>query len=268
MSATKPKAEWTHDRGELVRYIQKLIDVWNLYIDKSWKVAGSDHPAHLPSIYACASQTVLYSQAVLKLYEVGLPLAALPMIRASLECAVTAAWLSVAKDETPALLIDGAKQRKKLLDGIRDNSDVDVEPAMKETLRLIEQLDGSENQAGAELKTRSDQIVGGAALYVAYRAASSYCHPGNGITEMYVSQRETTPGQPNRFALRAEPDFEGDLSWLATQAHMLLIAQIAADSILLKPMHKTQLANAAKKLGVSDTIERVVKRPKRSGPTS
>jgi hypothetical protein len=243
-------------RADLVKILNAMIDLWDGDSPKSLVVPSDRHPANLPLIYSNTAQTVNLSRAVLTLYAGGLEWEALPLIRASLECAVTAAWLSVTRDETAAILHDGAVQRRKLLNDISLSGLVDTTDAAAENERQLDELSGEETQAGRALRERALQLQGGQSLYTTYRALSSYCHPGTGLADEYLVRALPTDSNPYGLLLRDRPEVTRERNWLGIQGCMLAIALIACDNSLMKRRRSTQLKKFAARVGLVGTIAR------------
>lgn len=120
-------------------------------------------PVNVTLVYAFAAHTVEMARGALALYAAELPFAAVPLMRTAMECAMTAAWLSVAPEQTRSFLYAGAVDRRRALDDMAKLRLVDVEEALAEARDLVGDLKSDETEAGRVLKLRMEQLAGATA---------------------------------------------------------------------------------------------------------
>ena len=242
------------NRAEHLIFLRRLVELWDKTDGKTWEFSRDRDHLNAPLIYGFTAQAATLSKAVLTLYAAGQDFAALPLIRTTMECAVTAAWLSVADFQTRRVMYAGAEERRKLLHEIAEHTVVDVSDALAETLGMLDTLLEGGTLVEPSYWERFHQLVGGASLYASYRALCAYGHATPALAEAYMRQTEPTPSNPNGLQFASFPEENSPDSWLGSQSCMLLLAQISADSILSKRMHKTQLNTFADRLGVQREI--------------
>ena len=256
------------NRAEHLTFLRRLVELWDKTDGKTWEFSRDRDQLNAPLIYGFAAQAATLSKAVLTLYTAGQDFAALPLMRTTMECAVTAACLSVADFQTKRVMYSGAEERRKFLNEIAEHPVVDVSDALAETLGMLDTLLEGGNLVEPSYWERFHQLVGGASLYASYRALCAYGHATPALAEAYMHQTEPSSGNPNGLQFASFPEEYSPESWLGSQSCMLLLAQISADSILTKRMHKTQLNAFADRLGVQREIIFISPKTKRTNKGS
>lgn len=247
--------DWRTDRGQVLSALRALIDLWDSRAGLGWNVSTDRHGVNIAMINAYTSHAVNLGRAVIDLHATGRTFESVSLIRSSMECSVTAAWLALYPEKTPDLLKYSALERKKLLTDIVKFGGGSADEALAEVAQ-IESIEGHTDPEGKWLKSRFNALKGGDSLYVTYRALCALDHAGNSLADAYTERVEQSEANPWGIVLRDHPDDQLGVTWLGIEASLLLQAQIAADSILSKPRHKTQLSKWAKKFGAPGLIER------------
>jgi hypothetical protein len=248
-------ADWRHDRDQVLSALRVLIDLWDSRAGLGWNVSSDRHGVNVAMINAYTSHAVNLARAVIDLHISGRTFESVSLVRSSMECSVTAAWLALYPEKTPALLKYSASERKKLLTDIVAFGGGSAADAIAQVEQL-EAIEGHTDPEGRWLKSRFSALKGGSSHYVTYRALCALDHAGNSLADAYTERAEQSEANPWGIVLRDHPDDQLGVTWLGIEASLILQAQIAADSILSKPHHKTQLRKWAKKLGVSATLQR------------
>lgn len=243
----------SEDTRQVVRNT-KLIALWDMHSHRSWAVDGSRHGTNVALINGFVAQAVNLSRAVLVLHQAQMDFQAVPLIRATLECAVVSCWLALYPEKTPALVYAHSKKRKTLLTSLIKEG-FDGEPGLAETLETMDRLEPDSDPVGGSLEQQCNALLNGSQIYMMYRTLSAYSHPGNALADEYI---DDTPPQDSYwgFTMLNAPKYNDGVGMLGINAALLLRAQIAADHVLVKPRHSTQLRQMAKQMGVSPTIER------------
>jgi len=180
----------------------------------------------------------------------------MPLIRETLECAMNGAWLLVTDDGGAALSAVDTRSRRVMFREVTDLGLAD----MSEVLGRID----AEEARNAETVThtrsfeeRCRAIKGGPHIYAMWRTLSLYSHATSSVADVYLESVPVTDDAPVGVTMLLNADWDESESWMRVQALMLLLAQIAADDAMAKPMHRTQLAQARRRLGVTWEIQRV-----------
>lgn len=235
--------------------LQSLIELWDKRAGEGWQVSSERHGANVAMISAYTSHAVNLARGVLALHSAGLTFESVGLVRSTMECAVTAAWLAVYPEKTPDLVKYSAIERRKLLTEIIKHGGGDSTDALAQVAE-IEAMEGHTDPEGKWLKNRFEALRGGDSLYVTYRALCAWDHAGTGLADMYTFEVPRSEANPWGVVLRDRPNDDLALTWLGLETSLILRAQIAADMVLVKPRHKTQLTKWAKKIGASRTINR------------
>ncbi|MDH2442379.1 DUF5677 domain-containing protein [Amnibacterium sp. CER49] len=242
---------------ELTHQLRRVIDLFPKITGRALEIpADRAEPVNLALVYAFAAHTVEMARGALALYAAGLPFAAVPVMRTAMECAMTAAWLSVAPEQTRSFLYAGAVDRRKALNDMAALRLVDVEEALAEARELVTELKADETDAGRLIRLRMEELAGGAALHVDYRVLSGLSHPSPLMADEWLEQVEQSAAAPLGLGFRERPGLTP--AWTTAGLGILLCmvvhAETALDSILPKPRAQSQLRTLARQLGISDTI--------------
>jgi hypothetical protein len=246
--------DWRLDRARMAAVVSTLIDLWDKRAGLGWEVTVERHGVNVAMINAYVSHAVNLSRALLKLHSEGLTFESVGLVRTSMECSVTASWLALYPEKTPDLLKFSAVERKKLLTEIVTFGGATATESIAQ-VEKVEAIEGHTDPEGRWLKSRFLALQGGDGLYVTYRALCALDHAGNSLADAYTETATQSEANPWGIVMRDRPKDPLAVSWLGIQACSVLQAQIAADMVLTKPRHKTQLSSWAKKLGVPATVE-------------
>jgi hypothetical protein len=83
-----------HDRSRMLAYLHRMILLWAKGARSVWRARASAQVANGPLIYAHAARVAELSEGVETLYRTGQDFAAMPLIRSSMESAMTVAYRS------------------------------------------------------------------------------------------------------------------------------------------------------------------------------
>lgn len=230
--------------------LAELIDLWNSHGHESFRIRPDIDVTGGLTIRALAHHTAKLSRAVLIGANAGLDVELVPLVRLSIECAMTAGWLLVA-DGGRALAHEGMRQRRAALQGVHRFGH-DAQAELDEVEGALAQV--TESGEGRVFQRRCESLVGGEQMYVTYRAASVYSHAGTGITDHYLVRVPKSDAAPIGLAMNLGADLPTVDTWIAIQAAMLLLAEVACDRARVKTRNKTQLARYSKLLGVGTDI--------------
>lgn len=250
---------WLNDYKQVRRYTEQLVQLWDMDADRAWDVAGDRDGVNVGLISAYVAHCVYLTRGVHSLYDAGLAFAATPLVRSTMECSVTAVWLSLSPDKTMDFVRGSAVNRRKLLNSLVEHG-MTGEPGLSQITESLERLEGRNHREGSVLRDRFEAVEGGANLFVTYRALSAYTHPTDSLANLYTEVVDQSDDNPWGLVLGNTPEDDLADNWLGLQAFLLLRAQIAADSVLVEPRHKAQLQKAAEEMGVMYT-SRLVERP-------
>lgn len=202
------------------------------------------------AIHAHAHHAVRLARALRILDEAGCASEIIALVRQIFEVGVTAAWLLVTPGSGDVLLKDGASQRKKAQEHMTRLGHSDGSTAgYVQSRQVLESMEAVANSF--QFEQRCLALQAGSDLYLTYRSLSMSTHSGLGITDHYfIESGESEIG----VAFDPNPDFETREAHVGIAACLLLLAVNADELARAKPHRTTQIATAAKRLGVSSTI--------------
>jgi hypothetical protein len=232
--------------------LAELLSIWDAHA-RDGQVHLRTDLSHLATgviVRGLTAHAVECGRGALTLYKASQPLAALPLIRAVMEDAITAAWLLGSQDAWKSFLSGGAQKRKVLLADLmrQDFGRAGAAARMDEMQKLIDSL-GRISDSTVESRFRSVDATG--ALYTAYRVASSLTHAGPLLTDLYTME---APGTPLGLAYRGHPAFTTTNAWLGTAATCLTHAMTVWDSCQTDRPDRQRLEGIAERLGVRSSF--------------
>jgi hypothetical protein len=177
--------------------VAELLAIWDARAELDEVTMRGDlaHGTTPVLIRGLKAHAVDAARAVLTLYQAAQPVAAVPIVRALMEDALTAAWLLADADAWRSFISDGSQQRAKALREImargRDGSQAETEQRLKESEDLVEKLG---TPTGHKVEQRFRVLDGGdGGLYLMYRLASSLSHAGPAIVDLYTGTDDRLP---------------------------------------------------------------------------
>lgn len=238
--------------------VARLTALWERHLDRTIVCGTRVPPTNVYLINALAHHTMRLGRAVLRARDVGLDVELVPWVRLSMECAMTAAWLSVRPEAGDVLLRHEAGARRTTLNAIRDLTEGETSVPDEQTMTALAQVNAVLEESTAahswkSLEQRMDDLYGGRQVYVLYRALSAQSHAGLGIVEHYSFEVDADVSAFG-LAFRHSPPLPEMPSLLGIQACMVLVAHQAMDSVRAKPWHTQQIQREQNRLGFTPTI--------------
>ncbi|MCI9856780.1 DUF5677 domain-containing protein [Microbacterium proteolyticum] len=228
----------------------RLVNLWEQHMSRRFTPRHGLLPSNAVQIWTFAHHAARLSRAVITLHEAGHDLEAMPLIRQTLECAMNAAWLLVTETGGPALSAVDTKNRRVMYREVTELGMADLSEVLKRVERE-EVRDAETVTHTRSFEERCRAVSGGRHIYAMWRTLSLYSHATSSIADVYLESVPVTLEAPLGVAMLLEADWDQADTWMRVQALMLLLAQIAADDAQAKPVHRTQLARARKRLGVT-----------------
>ncbi|MDR2294491.1 MAG: hypothetical protein LBE05_04735 [Microbacterium sp.] len=242
------------------RETARLVDLWEQRKTRRLVPREGLHHSNAMQIWTLAHHAARLSRSVLTLHDAGQDFESMALIRQTLECAMNAAWLLVTDDGGIALSAVDTKNRRVMYREVTELGLADL----SEVLRRVEEQEERNSQTVTRTRSfeeRCGAIAGGRQIYAMWRTLSLYSHATSSIADTYLGLAPETEDAPLGINFLWYADWDEGESWLRVQALMLLLAQMAADDALAKPIHRTQLAKARRRLGVTWQIRPVEATP-------
>lgn len=244
--ATKVPSE-----AESLEALHELIGVWDDATHESLTVPVMDNHWHrAASVWVQADHAIALARSVEVLWQQGMRLQCVPLLRLILECGVTGAWLARTDGSSDASVAEYTRLHVALVKGVRAMAGAEHDPDLD--VMLAEAKQGATDEA-KWIEARCKALDGGAWMYTYYRLLSKYSHGGAGLMDAYVRQGE--PEVNGGGPYRGDPQtFDGANIMLATSVVFLHTAMTAWASI--DPEHQSGdvLAEFGTAHGMSATL--------------
>lgn len=228
--------------------IDELLGIWDAHQGAGEVRMRADlsHVATGVLVRGLTAHAIASARGALTLYRASQPVAALPLIRAVMEDAVTAAWLVGTPEGWKSFLSDGAKKRRVILDEILKH-----EPgsAMAAETRdeMVVLADALGKITDGTIERRFAVIDPTGALYTTYRIGSTLIHAGPVLVDLYT---EEVPNSPMGLGYREHASHTSTNGWLGAAASCLTHALTVWDQCQPARPDQAQLAAIAARLGV------------------
>lgn len=232
------------------KVIDDLCDLWDRSADATASFREGVDERRAVGIHTHAHHAVRLARALRALDIAGFNHEMTPLVRQIFEDGITAAWLLLTPGSGDILIKDGAKQRAKAQRMMLDLGHIDVDsPGWKQSAEVLKNL--ASVPSSYQMPTRCSALQDGDNLYLTYRALSMETHSGLGVADLYSLEAEQSP---IGVAFDPDPDFPARTSFLGTAACLLLLGINADEQARARPRRTTQIAKAAKRMGVSTRI--------------
>jgi len=189
----------------------------------------------------------------LDLLDQGKVLAALPLVRACFEAAVTAQWVTQTTDGAPAFVNEDVRQRRaQVLTLEKAVSSVFREAAPEIAANFVDPLETSATAKGFH-NLCNDLVPGRADAYSIYRVLSQYSHASVLVIDDYLQATDTDTGPG--LALRTDPVEPNGATWTNMLAASLVWAARAIDYLDKDHVRRSELRAAAASLGITSELQ-------------
>ncbi|GAA3812937.1 DUF5677 domain-containing protein [Cellulomonas soli] len=231
----------------------ELIDVleaaWTAGRDVVKVTAGVDQ-VFAPVLFAHVAHAVQLASSVAHLHRAGKGVAMMPTVRQVIECSIRAVWLEQYRGNVRAVVRDGYRQRKNMIDSAVAATWFDPSDDIVQSAGRILEGDDDKATSGRSFERICAELVGGERQYALYRLASALTHPGTDLVELYIDASETAN---SGIAFLTVPDFASADAWLGIAAQHALVAVYAWDRAELGRPYRTLLRPWAEEFGVNRT---------------
>lgn len=189
------------------------------------------------------------ARAVLMLYRASQPVAAVPIVRAVMEDALTAAWLLAEPGASSSFMSAGIMERatalRKILERGAGEDHAGIAARLEEGAELLKQLG---TPSGHKIEQRFRSLDGGdGGLYLAYRLASQLSHASPSIVDLYLAADERAP---QGVVLRPHAAHDTAAMWISFTATNLLHALTVWDICRAGRPDQAQLEAIGDRLGL------------------
>ncbi|WP_125782370.1 DUF5677 domain-containing protein [Amycolatopsis sp. WAC 01375] len=246
----------TFSEASAAEICKTLIALWKTRRDRETRFRERGERPNLIkfcSVHGLVAHAYRVGEHTLSMYESGLVMEALPLMRTTYESALMAHWIAQNRDGAEALANRAISNRRAVALTLERAKSAVLRAGAKGLLDIDKTLleTSSSSQAKYFEKLCEDLEPGGADAYTYYRLMCWYTHPSAHIVDSYIHLGED--GQTVD-ALRQEPAQLDANMWVHFLAFSLVWAGRAFDFIDEEKMHRSQLRSAARALGISDVL--------------
>lgn len=213
------------------------------------------------TIFIMTQHSVAISESVLLLTAADKFLEAVPLIRLTMECAVTAAWLSVTPNAGNAARHEEARNRLATINSIFEDPDRLDEALLVDVVSEVTQLAEHKSEAARNFEKRCKSLAGGDKIYALYRILSGFSHAGIGLTDLYLARVPETSTNPYGLTLLDKANYPSPDASLVHQVGMLALSMKALDNIAPSHPNRQALDKIAKDFGFGLDINLAKVRP-------
>jgi hypothetical protein len=201
------------------------------------------------SIRVQVEHAIALTHSVMLLVKNAMYMQSIPLVRMTMECAVTAAWMAVTPYSAFAAAHDGATKRQRLLAALADIAgEVDADTDMEfEAAEFAAHASGE----AAIFEQRCLSLAGGEWIYGYYRLLSEASHSGTALLDFYMDETED-----GGLAFADLSKFRYTDVALGLQVVMLHIALISWDEVSEGHPNAQRLTEIASHLGINSILGR------------
>jgi hypothetical protein len=207
------------------------------------------------AVYVLAQHAVALTQSVILLVESQMYLQAVPLIRLTMECGMTAAWLSVAPNAGNASYHESERNRREIIRALFEDPALRDEEVLAEVEEKVRELAEHRDASAQYFKTLCNQIVGGEKMYVSYRILSGYSHAGMPLVEPYLKDVPKDKKNASGVVLLEKSNYGSAEVSLGYQVAMLCLAMTAWDNLTKGEKRRDELNIIASRFGIGRVIE-------------
>ena len=216
-----------------VDVLRRLVSIWDEVVETEIPVLEDGDWERGVSVRVQIEHAVGLTRAVLLLADSGLRIESVPLVRLTMECAVTAVWLTIVPGSGKAsyhrATVDFRNLNLALLK--IENRPVDEEADIKMIEADIEQLETFRKKEAKYFFDRCASVDSGVWLYAYYRLFSKTSHGGANLNDEYLQTVEHSREAPLGLAFKDQEAFALWPIVLGFQVTMLFNALQAWDRV-------------------------------------
>ncbi|TAM69294.1 MAG: hypothetical protein EPN48_07855 [Microbacteriaceae bacterium] len=213
--------------------LQQLLAIWDEVSESEVPVLEDGDWERGVSARVQIEHAVGLTRAVLVLAKAGLRIESVPLVRMTMECAVTAVWLTIASGSGKASYYKATVDFKNLHLALLKigNPEVVDDPDSKKLEADIGSLEVFRQKEARNFLDRCASVDSGEWLYAYYRLLSRTSHGGANLNDEYLQEIEHSESAPLGLAFKDPRDFALWPVVLGFQVTMLFNALQAWDRI-------------------------------------
>jgi len=239
--------------------LNELLELWDSGRDQSRR----SNPAlcvgrgHFLGVFSLAYHVRTIAEPAANLITESNTIAAMPIVRAAYETALTAQWAALTKHSTETLLQVHDKSLTTLAGDLRRAESPTLLAAVNDQPQEgagVERIDSTAYAAARRFQTMCDDLMPrGSDKYVFYRFMSLGVHPGVNVMNQYLIN-EGLEGEPESVKLRTQPLQRGLVEWMGFLAASALWAFTAVDYLELRNPNGERLRDIGARMEVTPML--------------
>ena len=240
---------------ESVALLRELVSLWRenppttIPVFENTALRGVGALSHV-------DHAMTLTNAVTLLAENEMFVQLIPLVRMTLECAVTAAWFATARGSGDAALLEGTRLRRALASDAARLIDVDSREAIADLNVAMGELGAVDSAEAKKFEARCRSLVGGDWLYLSYRHLSEFSHAGSLLLDHYIQSSEVSEATPLGFEYVPEDDPVAGRNVLGLDCWLVHIALSSWDSLAPTPVVTKALAEIGNKMDFQSALVR------------
>lgn len=235
--------------AEVQEILTKLIAEWDNF-PSDVVIGAREHVVIGVTVFGLTAHVYTLVDGALTLHQAGKPMAAVPLIRAAIECAMTAVWVELAGyPGAMALIREQTRGMKNTIEawvksGMPDDQDT-VGELGRELLTLVKTSTG----AGQHFEQRCKELEGGMSMYALYRSASQVSHATTSVVDLYLGAASVDDPGPTGMALSTVPAEYSPDAWLNSALVAVVQATSAWSRLDRAHTHRSRMKELNRRLG-------------------
>lgn len=246
------------DAEESISVLKELIALWESHGTSIAVPKIGDSIMTGVAIQVQVEHAVRVSEAVIVLAREGLFIQVAPLVRLVLECAVSAAWYTLHPDNVKSSMLEAARLKNLLIEGLGGLTDSPYEPHAEWT-KISEELAEFRSAEAHQFEQRCSALAGGSYLYPYYRLLSEASHGGTALVEEYMDEVPKSTDNPTGFAFHRHAPYKYRDGALALNVVVLALALRAWDDIAPDHPDRAQIDEIAERIGAQVLVQAATK---------
>lgn len=241
------------DPAEALLELKRLVAAWEapgaaIYVD-----LRGGAPTSGIVVFGLTSHIHALAKAVTTLYEADQSVAAIPLVRLMIECAVTAMWVELAGESSTQMLL---REQARAVHLVYQEFVKAGMPSDESTLQRIEEEmkrsfegSGPTRAVAQQFAQLCRDVEGGDSAYASYRAASEVSHASVSVADLYGDELQSDDPGVVPFVVYTSPKDYIPETWLGVALLMTMHATSAWSRIDSEHRHEARMRELHARMG-------------------
>lgn len=244
------------DLNEMRAFAGKLIASWDRDRGRTFRLRESERTIGVV-IWSYTKHVVELMRTVLDLSRSDRMVVAIPQIRLMTELTMTGVWLHLYPEKVRAIIHESLRQKRASIKDIIALGRDGFDDALLQTIEAqVDEFSDDADPAGKHFEARCREVADGLGVYATWRVMSSLSHPGLAMADFYLREADDEGVHPAGLTFQPDAKLNSHEAWLGTAICMLICALRACDLVDADGRRKTQIARAARRMGITAEFRR------------